>query len=435
MSEQEKMSRRSYLKYSAGLVAAAAIGAAAGYGVSESMRPPVGPAQTVTVTETVGATASPTVGPYKPPLGKYPWEVRPAEYYQAISPNLKQLNLYIDFAGFSTPAIEDQFIKTTGISNGVKVDVYTSEMDMYAKIKAGGHGYDNLHIHFVSDPKNPNRHGLWRTAQIDRGEGPFLEPLDMKVMSNMQDGFIPSTEFWEKTCKWDGKWYCIPQEVFIDSMAYLKDYVSTEEASSIELLWNPKYRNKIGMPNYFMSVVVAGIYTGAETPWNQTLEELEKSRQALLEQKKLVRAYWTGAGDLEALFSAKEVYAAFSWYACIVNLLKAGFPIGWSGGLVEEGTIVGACHHGVSSQTNNKYEAMLWLNYNCSEERGVPLYLGGGYPPASKNAYRNKQVFDERMRELWGIDEMEQIFENGHYYSYPDHMDKYTEIMAEVLAA
>ncbi|MBS7645705.1 extracellular solute-binding protein, partial [Candidatus Bathyarchaeota archaeon] len=378
--------------------------------------------------------ATPTATPtWTPPGGKYPWEERPAEYYQPITPGLEALNLIIDYAAFSSPTIEAGFLKSTGIKN-INVDVYTDELKMFAKIKPGGHGYDLIHLHYVPDPKDPkNRPGLWKRQQIDLGEGPFLEPIDMRVMSNFKDGLYPSVEFWEKICKWDGKWYTIPHELFIDAPASNRDYVSDEEASTIEMLWNPKFRNRIAMPDFIMSVVVGGIYTGAKFPWNQTKEELEKTKKALLEQKKLVRAYWASAGDLEALFAAKEVYAAFSWYACVAKLIKEGFPIRFMP--PKEGTIVGACHHAVAAESKYKYEGTLWLNWNLSAERQTQMFKEAGYPPSSRNPYRNKEVFTEEVMELWQIPRIEKVFNEGHYYSLPDLVDEYVKLWAEVRAA
>ncbi|MEM3678205.1 MAG: hypothetical protein QW176_08695, partial [Candidatus Bathyarchaeia archaeon] len=270
---EETVSRRKYLATAGGLAVATAVGwGLAGYLASRPPGPPVERTVTSTVTKTVTAAPTPVATPtatptWTPPGGKYPWEERPAEYYQPITPGLEALNLIIDYAAFSSPTIEAGFLKSTGIKN-INVDVYTDELKMFAKIKPGGHGYDLIHLHYVPDPKDPkNRPGLWKRQQIDLGEGPFLEPIDMRVMSNFKDGLYPSVEFWEKICKWDGKWYTIPHELFIDAPASNRDYVSDEEASTIEMLWNPKFRNRIAMPDFIMSVVVGGIYTGAKFPW------------------------------------------------------------------------------------------------------------------------------------------------------------------------
>jgi hypothetical protein len=243
---KEKVDRRGYVKYAGAGVVVVAVAAAGGY---YATRP--------------GGPGAPPGG--APPEGKYTWEDWPAEHYQAIDPAIDQLYLYIDYAAFSSPTIEAGFIRETGINN-INVDVYSDEMDAFAKVVAGGHGYDLLHFHYVTDPKNPTRPGLWRDYQIERQEGKLLEPLDMKIMSNFKGDFYPSTAFWEKTSKWNGDWYTIPHELFVDSLSYNSEYVTEDEASTIEVLWNPKFANKIAMPAIpIQALVIAGIYTGADS--------------------------------------------------------------------------------------------------------------------------------------------------------------------------
>jgi spermidine/putrescine-binding protein len=431
---KEKVDRRGYVKYAAAGVIVIAGAAAGGYYASRPTGPVVKETVTATEVKTIKEEAEEPTGPFKPALPgeKYTWEEKQADYYQEIDPACERLHFWSDWACYSSPVIEASFLGETGIKE-VATDVYTDEMDVFAKSVAGGHGYDILHIHFVTDPNNMDRLGPWRQYQKDHPENPLLEPLDMKIMSNYGEMY-PSLEFWEKAIKWDGEVYCVPQELFQNSVTYNTNYVSEDEGSSYAALWNPKFKNKISMPAYGVeAIMVAGIYTGADVAWNQTPEEIERSKKALIDQRPLVRAYWGTAGDYETMLASEEIHIGYSWWACVQKLVKQGFPVAFAD--VEEGMIIGACHHGISTESKFKYETNLWLNYNLSAYRGARLMSACAHPPVAKSAYKDESVFTPDIMDYWRLGILEKQWSKGHYYSIPDNVDLYLKAWAEVQAA
>lgn len=361
----------------------------------------------------------------RPLGGKYSWEEKSAKYYQPIK--AKTLKVWIDSAANCNPTIEEPFTKETGITFSVNPCV--EELEIFARMKAGGSGADLFDAHFMTDPKNPNRLGLWREQMKDK---PLLEPLDMRVLTNYGH-LVGGADYWERSTKWDGEVYSIPQIWWTDQVAYNTEKVSEEDATSIEVLFDPKYRNKIGMVDHiFEGIAIAGIYTGATDPFNQTKKELKKSRKALSEQKKLVKKYWSSLRELEQLFAGKEVYVSWAWWSGIKNLVKRGFPLTWTA--QKEGIVSGACYYAVYVESQNKYEAMQWLNYTLSQERGTRIFMETGYKPASLLPLRNKKVFTDEIIALHGFNNVRNILDAGFRWKTPDLTDEYKKIWYELKA-
>ncbi|TIY02356.1 MAG: hypothetical protein E5V22_18490, partial [Mesorhizobium sp.] len=65
---------------------------------------------------------------------------------------------------------------------------------------------------------------------------------------------------------------------------------------------------------------------GIEDLWNMTDEQLEAVKQKLIEQKPLVRTYWSQAGEAIDLFMIKEIVASNSWSYITATLKSQGLP-------------------------------------------------------------------------------------------------------------
>ncbi|MCF6115123.1 MAG: hypothetical protein EOS23_13300 [Mesorhizobium sp.] len=66
---------------------------------------------------------------------------------------------------------------------------------------------------------------------------------------------------------------------------------------------------------------------GIEDLWNMTDEQLEAVKQKLIEQKPLVRTYWSQAGEAIDLFMIKEIVASNSWSYITATLKSQGLPV------------------------------------------------------------------------------------------------------------
>jgi spermidine/putrescine transport system substrate-binding protein len=175
-------------------------------------------------------------------------------------------------------------------------------------------------------------------------------------------------------------------------------------------------------------VNLAGLYTGAKDPWLMTDEELAKAREALLEQKPLLRMYWSSQTDLEQAFASGEVVAANGWNASVALLRKQGLDMAlmnpkegmvtWTDGLV---MMPGA-------PEELAYE---FMNAYMTPDVGVFLITSYGYGSGNTKAYG--QVPKERLVEL-GIDEPAEIIAKTWFQREidPAVQPKYQEVYDEI---
>lgn len=84
----------------------------------------------------------------------------------------------------------------------------------------------------------------------------------------------------------DGKLYGIPDKFGYYGLAYNKDKVDPDDARTAQIMWNPKYKNRIAVYDYYFPIIqLVGISQGI-TPAQITVANLEsKIREPLLRLK------------------------------------------------------------------------------------------------------------------------------------------------------
>ncbi|MEI6537736.1 MAG: extracellular solute-binding protein, partial [Verrucomicrobiaceae bacterium] len=92
--------------------------------------------------------------------------------------------------------------------------------------------------------------------------------------------------------------------------------------TSIAALWDPQYKGKVAMWDDKSMLYNTARMLGIADPFNMSDEELEKVKAKLIEQKPLVRKYWSTAGELENLFASNEMWISYTWGGLMLNDLK-----------------------------------------------------------------------------------------------------------------
>jgi putative spermidine/putrescine transport system substrate-binding protein/spermidine/putrescine transport system substrate-binding protein len=214
----------------------------------------------------------------------------------------------ITFEGYAEPAwlkpFEEKF-------NATVKTIYIGSNDEYmAKLAAdGGKGeYDVVLI--VSSLAQP---------AINSG---FVEPLNRDLLPNLKDQFdvLQNLSFNQK----DGQLYgvCIfwgtsPMTVSSKAIPADADY---------GVLFDPKYSGKLAVWDDISSIADTANYMGYDNIWDLSDEQLEAVKAKMIEQKPLLRKYWTRAGELIELFQTGEIVAANSWNYITNALNAANFP-------------------------------------------------------------------------------------------------------------
>lgn len=200
---------------------------------------------------------------------------------------------------------EDQWIDRFEEEYGVTVTpTYVGSNDEYmAALAAGDARYDTVVI--VSSLAQP---------AIKAG---FVEPLDLSKISNFE---AISPEFRAIDFLRDGETqYGVPTFWDIQPVTYNADVV---DSCSFDVLFDPAYKGKIAMWDDVSTLGDVASHMELENIWNLSDEDLEKVKAKMIEQKPLIRRYWSTGGEIIELMASGEVVATNSW-SYVTQALKA----------------------------------------------------------------------------------------------------------------
>jgi len=157
---------------------------------------------------------------------------------------------------------------------------------------------------------------------VNRG---LVQPWDTSLLPSYKNLNPALTE----RGKINGQQYFIPWDWGYASILYRTDKVDPADATGWELFWNPKYKGRIAMWDGAQSnFEVAALKLGFPEMDNQTSDQVEQSKQALIEQKPLNKFYWKSEySDMQPAFKAGDIWITYSWQDAYVNMKAAGLPV------------------------------------------------------------------------------------------------------------
>jgi len=403
LTEAEKVTRRSYVKYVGGIVVVAVV-AAAGYGIYQATLP----------------TPTPTV-----PENWYRPELYPVPDPSMMPPSI----LVVDH----DMLLKDEFFgiwrQLYGRWTEMKVGYNTTDADVVAKLAAGGSGIDVFHQDTVY---------WWPAVQSD-----LAEPLDLNKIPNYKYTF---DFFKEPTApqQYQGKTYGVPFIIWKDGLSYnTKEVDVPPEEATLDLLFNPdvnkKYGAKIGMFAGHETVLAAGLYLDMPNVLDMTDEELKKVEKVLMDQRKYVRVYWESSSDLQGLFITGEVNRAWTWETAVTGANKEGggkvnfvFPLtkSPSGG---KGCLGGFEGLGMAKglDEKHKYASYHFLNYVAGDDYAYQIFKYWNYRPANKLAL--ERMTPEQVKER-GLEDPKAFLDSLVLWAFVPRMNKYDELMTKVKA-
>ena len=88
--------------------------------------------------------------------------------------------------------------------------------------------------------------------------------------------------------------------------------------------FDPQYEGKIGIQNVKSSMYLTArlMYGSDFDVYDMTDEQLDAVKQKMIEQKPLVRKYWSSAGELIELYANGEIWVSETWGGYQVSELK-----------------------------------------------------------------------------------------------------------------
>ena len=295
--------------------------------------------------------------------------------------------LYIDTANGKYPSLE-KFTRETGIKVAYK-PVIQDNAEFFSQIspvlQAGDPiGYD---IIVMSDG--------WQLTQLMQNN--WLIPLDRSRLPNFNRyaGEVATNLAYDPDLTYNVVW-----QAGVTGIAYNEDLVDGP-IDSIEVLFDPKYKGKIGMMSDVDELGTSGLLALGIDPVGSTSEDWQKSADLLTEQRDqgIVRQYYDSS-YIKALENG-DVAVSLAWSGDVFQSQQSGYPnlkfvVPEEGGLLWSDNCVVPLYaeNPVSSmkyldfvyKPENQAIIENWINYICPVPDAQPIIRDELKNPAVANS-------------------------------------------------
>ncbi|MCS4505401.1 extracellular solute-binding protein [Arhodomonas aquaeolei] len=306
----------------------------------------------------------------------------------------------------------DQWVKPFEEAHDVKVKrTYVGSNDEYmAKLAAGDTQYDVVVI--VSSLAQP---------AIDAG---FVEPVDLDRIPNFGQLYPRFQEL--GFLRHDGRQYGVPNDWDVLPVTVNADEV---DGCSFDVLFDDSYSGRISMWDDVATLGTVAAYMGYDNIWTLSDEQLEKVKQKMIEQKPLVRTYWSTGGQITQLFASGEVVATLSWSYVTEQLKDQGVNVVQC---TPERTTAFLDSNFVVSGTEHRDLAHAFINYLISPKVMAQVYESSGFGVTNPKAgeYLPAEAF---ARSIMARDES--FRRNINFWREIPRRGKYLEVWNEIKAA
>ena len=293
----------------------------------------------------------------------------------------------------------------------VEFSFAVDDAEMLSKLRAG----------FAADIVHPCSYLTKRF--VDAG---VVVPIDASLIpewDNLQRAFRENPDIYV-----DGKLYQVPVDWGFVSITYRPDLVEGQP-DSWELLWDERYRGKLSMWDSALdSVPLAGQLLGFEDIWDMTDEQLQRAKQKLLQQKPLIRFYWTSSSDIYGPLASGEVVAAQTWQDAAAFLTSENTPNVYMN--PKEGIWGWLCGLAIVKGTKNRDLAHEYINAWASASSGA--WLIDNYWFGHTNRDSPGSADQQTVRNL-GLDKPETV-ERTIFIRHMPRLELYQQTWNEVKA-
>ncbi|WP_249168740.1 ABC transporter substrate-binding protein [Alkaliphilus sp. B6464] len=307
--------------------------------------------------------------------------------------------------------IDESVLKEFEKEFGVRViyDTFSTNEDMYVKLKAGGTSYD------VAIPSD---YMIERMIKED-----MLEKIDMTKIDNYKYiddkfknlDFDPSNE------------YSVPYMWGTVGILYNKEVVK-EDVDSWDILWDEKYKGQILMMDSQRDSIGITLKKLDFSLNSRDTKELELAKGELIKQKPLVMAYVVDEG--KDMMIGGEAALAVAWSGDAVFMMEQNEDLGYV--VPKEGSNLWFDNMVIPKGTKNKELAEKFIDFMTRPEIGLKNteYIGYSTPNTGTLELLDEEVANDEV--AYPSDE---VIENCEIFLDPsDFLKEYDRIWTEIKA-
>ena len=319
---------------------------------------------------------------------------------------------FLGWEGYTDPSFTNMFEKETGCE--VTATYVGSNDDFAPKLASSPGVYDIVSV-------SADTTGVLVEAGL-------VEPLDMSRIEHW-DEIYPLFRN-AKGINRDGKVWGVPLTWGSIPLMYRTDKI-TEVPDSYAALWDPKYKGRIAMWDDKSAIYNAARLLGYSNVYNLTDEQMAAVKKKLVEQKPLLRKYWTTAGELINLYASGEVWISNTWGGYqVAELKKQGIPVAEF--LPKEKADGWADNWQIVKGSPNTDCAYKYINFILSPRGQCGISSLTGYsaanPVAAKECMSPEEFVAKHQDDIGYVDSLVM-------WETPAHLDSYTNLWNAVKAA
>lgn len=314
---------------------------------------------------------------------------------------------------------EEQLIQPFEEKYGVTVNsrVYPSSDQMFSILSAAEPG--------DWDVVTPDTPWVERLVAAD-----MIAPLEKEDFPEI-DNFYEHWQDFEQIFV-DDDMYAVVSRWGYYGIVYNSDYITEEEASSIEVMWDPEYEGRIVLFDWYLpNMGMLGRYMGEEEPYDITgedFDELEELLYSLREQVGVIAA--TNSDTIQAL-ADESAWLSFGGEWLQVILKGEGYPIEVV--VPEEGGVSWTESLAIMKDSQNPEAAKAFVQYLTTPEAQARLALSDAFHSTVPNV-KAVEHMDPEQASILRMDDPDLITEMLERIStrkVPENEDKWQNAWEE----
>jgi len=322
-----------------------------------------------------------------------------------IGPGEGSLNL-IAWEGYT----EDQWVKPFEQKTGCQVNVkYGGSSDeMVTLMRQGGGGQYDM----VSASGD---------ASLRLIAGGDVQPVNVDLIPGYADFFEPLKSPPHNTI--DGKHYGVSLQWGPNTLLYNTEKVSPEP-TSWSVLYDPKYKGQITVPNNPIQIADAALYLSKSQPdlaitdpYELNDEQFNAAIDLLKQQKPLIKKYWGLASDEIDLFKNGDATLGASWPYQTNTLQADNVPV--KDLIPQEGATGWADTWMLSAKAQHPNCAYLWMQHVSTPLVQAQQAIFFGETPANTKACAEMDKIDQGSCAKYHGDADQSYFDSIKFWKTP----------------
>lgn len=230
----------------------------------------------------------------------------------------------------------------------------------------------------------------------------------------------------------DGKRYGITEKFGYNTIGYNKDKVDVADMQKMASLWDPKYKGRIAIYDYYLPVIgMAALGIGKKTA-ELTAADLPAIKDVLLKMKANAKLVGEVTASQTALATGEVDILVGGGEWVTAGLAKENPALDFS--IPEEGGILWSQSLAMFSASKNKELALKFIQYILSPEGQARLATSSCYWGMPANT---KAALDDDQKKILRFDEQPGFLARAQLYPAPDEaLDKaMQDVWTEMLQA